>query len=63
MKDFLGAELHIDDTVVMIRPHYRELVKATIVKFTDKFVFVKYKLHFGESYETVKQTPDQLIKV
>lgn len=63
MKDFLGNELNIGDTVVMIQPRYRELVKATILRFTDHYVFLKYKLHYGDHMDEVKQTPDQLIKI
>jgi len=38
MKDFLGKELQIGDSVVVVVPNYREFVLAQIVAFTPKKV-------------------------
>jgi hypothetical protein len=43
MKDFIGQELSIGDTVVTTPKHYRGLVKAVIISFTPKQVRVLYK--------------------
>lgn len=60
MKDFLGKELEVGDYVVLVRPNYRELMLATIIKFSPKQVRVKW----GEGkYEQTSQYPYQLIKV
>ena len=61
MKDFLGNTLAVGDTVVLIRPQYRELVKAKIIRFTAKFVFLEYTLR--NDIQEIKQTPDQLVKI
>lgn len=62
MRDFLGNELFVGDDVVMIRPQYRDLVKAKILRFSMKTVFLEYK-HPSFGPTEVKQTPDQLVKV
>ena len=60
MKDFLGNELNVGDTVVMIRPNYRELMKAKIIRFTNCFVVLSCPhVWKGE----IKQTSDQMIKI
>lgn len=63
MKDFLGNELSINDNVVIIRPKYKELVKAIVIRFTKNYVFVEYKPHFGDIKSEIKQTPNQIIKI
>ena len=63
MKDFLGEDLSIGDTVVMIRPGYRELVKAKIERFTKHYVFLKYIPHFSNIEDEIKQTPNQMIRI
>lgn len=60
MKDFLGNDLAVGDMVVMIRPHYRELVKAKIIRFTKCYVILEYA---GSYKGEIKQTPDQMIKI
>jgi len=61
MTDYLGNELAVGDKVIMIRLKSRELVMATILRFTEKYVFLQYKM--GEFDIDVKQTPDQLAKI
>lgn len=63
MKDFLGNELSIGDTVVMIRPQYRELFKTKIIRFTKCYVILDSSDIDGHYGDTIKQTPDQMIKV
>ena len=64
MKDFLGAELAVGDTVAFPRPKYRELVRGTVKKITKCFVFIEYQVHWTENYFTeVKQDPCQVIRV
>ena len=38
MKDFLGRELNVGDTVVFSVPHYHGLAKAQIDHFSEKMV-------------------------
>ena len=38
MKDFLGRELKVGDTVVFEIPHYHKLAKAKIDHFSKKMV-------------------------
>lgn len=38
MKDFLGNELKVGDTVVFSIPHYHGLAKAQIDHFSEKMV-------------------------
>lgn len=64
MKDFLGNELAVGDEVVLIRPNYRQLVKAKINRFTKCFVILDYvDAKHRSLVDTFKQTPDQMIKV
>ena len=50
MKDFLGKEVQVGDEVVIIEPHYHDLIRGSIVKFTPKGVKVKYYA-FGRGCE------------
>ena len=67
MKDFLGKELAIGDTVVLTAPSYRMFTKAKIIAFTPKKVRVEYNntWNFGPKgfIETYLSEPDFLIKV
>lgn len=67
MKDFLGRDLEIGDSVVIIAPGYRDLVLARIMKFTAKQVKVSYMntWNFGKPgrYAELLQYPSQLVKV
>ena len=42
MKDFIGQELEIGDVVAVTEPSYRNLVRATIERFTPKRVVLQY---------------------
>jgi hypothetical protein len=42
MKDFLGQEISIGDTVVLTAPKYRHFVKAKVIQFTPKKVRVEF---------------------
>ena len=61
MKDFLGKELQIGDSVVVVVPNYRELVLAQIVAFTPKKVRVVYDDRYGK--QDLIQDPHQLVKI
>ena len=61
MKDFLGKELQIGDSVVVAVPNYREFVLAKIVAFTPKKVRVVYENRDGK--QDLIQDPRQLVKV
>lgn len=50
MKDFIGQELGIGDTVAVTEPNYRNLVKATVLRFTPKRVVLS--LPRGSEYTT-----------
>jgi len=64
--DFFGNTLREGDTVVLIRPRYRELVRGKVLYFTPCYVFVEYELHYGQqgrkNTAEVKQTGKQLVK-
>ena len=45
MKDYVGQECQIGDTVVFNEPYYKGLVKGTILRFTPKGIRVQYYLH------------------
>lgn len=62
MKDFLGNELQVGDSVVAVRLGYRELVRCTIVALTVYKVRLRLD---GEKYfhDTFLQTPDQIILI
>lgn len=62
-KDFMGQELAIGDTVVFIVPNYRELVKGTVVRFTDCFAVITYIRPRYTTPSSIKQTGEQLVKV
>lgn len=57
MKDFLGNEIKVGDTVVYCRLHYRELSKGVVEKLTPKMVIIKC----GSG--TVKQSPLQVVSL
>jgi hypothetical protein len=62
MKDFLGNNLEVGDIVVMMRPNYRELIKAKILRFTKCFAVLSYKT-YSDYDDEIKQDPRQLIKI
>ena len=66
MKDFLGRPLKVGDTVVMMAPNYRSLVKAEIIGETPKCFRVRFTntWNFGNGMvqETI-QFPNQLVLI
>ena len=42
MLDFMGKELSVGDTVIMIAPGYRHFCKGTIISFTARLCRVEY---------------------
>lgn len=67
MKDFLGRELELGDSVIIIAPSYRHLVLARVIGFTPKNVRVAYMndWNFGAPgfYKELLQIGSQLTKV
>ena len=65
MKDFLGHELAIGDSVIIIAPNYRHFVVARVIAFTATKVRVAYLNNWngGSIYRELLQTPDQLTRV
>ena len=64
--DFLGQELAVGDTVILIAPRYRLLTKAEITEFTPQKVRVKYVniWNYRDGHEcNMIQDADQLVKV
>lgn len=65
MKDFYGTEVKLRDEVICTLKNYRSLVKAEVIKITDKTVVVEYQVHWtSEPYkDTYRLTSDQFIVV
>lgn len=64
MKDYLGKELAVDDTVVLITPGYRDFTKGKIIRFTPQYAIVKMPDSVRWSGgDGIKQQGYQLIKV
>ena len=71
MKDFNGAELEIGDTVAMISPYVKGLMKAKVVGFTAKMVqcewknpFFRYGLKEHEpAPEVISRSPSYVAKI
>jgi hypothetical protein len=67
MKDFLGRELEIGDSVIVIAPNYRHFVLARVIQFTPNQVRVSFMntWNYGSDgyYTELLQTPSQLTKV
>lgn len=62
MKDFFDKEVQVGDEVVIIEPHYHNLVRGSIVKFTPKGAKVKYYA-FCRGYERESFVGREFIKV
>jgi putative ribosome biogenesis GTPase RsgA len=62
VKDFLGQELAVGDTVVVSHPRYRELEKLTIKGFTPKNVRLNRPTAWNP-HETFLQHSSQMVKV
>ncbi len=61
IKDYLGRELAIDDHVIFMAQHYRELRLAKISAFTPSG---KARISWGDNkWQTLLQTGAQLVKV
>ena len=67
MKDFLGRDLELGDSVIVIAPNYRHFVLARVIQFTPKQVRVSFMntWNFGSEgyYTELLQSPKQLTKV
>jgi hypothetical protein len=67
MKDFVGQELEIGDSVVLIAPKYRQFVVAEVIMFTPDKVKVFFRNTWnvsGDSWDTeLFQYPDQLLNI
>lgn len=65
MKDFYGTEVKIGDEVICTLKNYRSLVRAEVIKITDKTVLVEYQVHWTSSpyKDTYRLTSDQFIIV
>jgi len=59
--DLFGQELAVGDTVALMRPQYRELCLAKIIKITAKTVLVEYEHHYAGKRE-FRSDAGQLIK-
>ncbi len=66
-KDFLGKELLMGDTVILIAPKYRHLVQAKVIEFTPKNVRVEFVNTWnygpGGDIQEILQGGSQLVKV
>jgi hypothetical protein len=65
MKDFLGNELKVGDTVIFIEPNYRNFQKGKIFKITEKTIFINWRNPQCRinSEDTLKQSGYQVVKV
>lgn len=62
MEDFLKRKLEIGDSVVLIHPHYKQLLLARVIRFTAKGddCYVSWGL---DEWHSKRQRGDQLVKV
>lgn len=67
MKDFNGNELAIGDTVAVLPPNYRCMIKGKVVGFTPKQIVVEYNPHFGgvwaDRVEITRRDPGYVAKI
>lgn len=67
MRDFLGHELKLGDSVIVIAPGYRHFVLARVINFTPKNVRVSFMNTWnfsGDGYYTeLLQGGSQLTKI
>lgn len=62
VKDIVGNELNVGDTVAFNPPTYKGIILGTVVSFTPKMVQVKYRqASYGDC--TVPQYSHNLMKV
>ena len=57
MKDFLGNELNVGDTVVFSIPHYHGLAKGRITKFAPKMVVLDVANGYGHKIVPISEAP------
>jgi hypothetical protein len=67
MKDFLGEDLKVGDSVILVIPRYRGYVVGVIERFTKSYVFVSFPKPWPGACvgggPPIKQNPSQLIKL
>jgi len=66
MKDFLGIDIEIGNTVVFMAPKYRNLVKGTIIDITPQKVRIAYINTWNYKngkHMTILQESYQIVKV
>lgn len=60
--DLFGQELAVGDTVAFMRPNYRSLCLAKILKITKMTILVEYELHYGGMKAEFRSDCGQMIK-
>lgn len=66
MKDYLGNEIEIGDTVVFCAPHYRFLTKGIVIKETPQKIVIEYSNGWNyckPSVTTYRIEPKHTVKV
>ena len=63
MKDYLGQNLEIGDSVFFVEQGYRSFKKGKILRFTPQFVVVEYICRITKKPDELKQMGHQLIKI
>jgi hypothetical protein len=67
MKDFLGNELKVGDSVVAVELRYRNLLECTVVAITPQKVRLlpwgKVQLQHDPNYHTFLQLPAQIVLI
>lgn len=67
LTDFDGNQLFIGDSVACLPPHYRCMVKGTVIGFTKKQIVIEYKPHFGSVWadrlEITRREPGYVVKI
>lgn len=62
MKDIVGNDLNLNDTVVFMQIGYRNLLVGKIIKITEKTVLIEHAATNTYSTQT-KQFSSQVVKV
>jgi hypothetical protein len=65
MNDYLGKELAVGDTIIMITPGYRDFTKGKIVRFTPQYAIIEMPktVRWSGYPNGIKQQGYQLIKI
>ena len=58
MKDFIGKELQVGDTVAFPQPKYRNLRRGTVTKITPCKIKLEYKNHYGSIMTHTAESSD-----